>query len=209
MDLAAQLNAIKETTITELVRRTVRSDTADVVDWKHQAIHSGGGASTGGIFRFFGSGVDRGTSISWSLILKALCAPDIVGGPSDWGLWNREALAYGSDALDDLPGGIAAPRCLGITEFVSEGTWLWLEDLGDELRSPWPLVVWRSTARRLGHFNGAYLAGRHLPAYQWLSKEWLITLIMTKSSITVYINNNIFMKCLSPFCSTSKSEKNK
>src|SRR5207237_402832 len=80
----------------------------------------------------------------------------------------REALAYASGLLDDLPGGIAAPRCFAVEERTDESCWLWLEEVGDRHGSRWPLSQYARAARALGRFNGAYLAGRALPAYPWL-----------------------------------------
>jgi hypothetical protein len=81
-------------------------------------------------------------------------------------------LAYASGLLDDLPGGLAAPRCLGVTERPGPGVWLWLEEITDAAGA-WPLARFAAAARRLGAFNGAYLTGRPLPDTPWLSRRWL------------------------------------
>lgn len=78
-------------------------------------------------------------------------------------------LVYQSDLHADLPGGLAAPRCLGITEQVAEEFWLWLEDLGEEEEPAWPLERYALAARHLGEWNGAYLVQRPLPPQPWLS----------------------------------------
>jgi hypothetical protein len=51
--------------------------------------------------------------------------------------------------------------------------WLWLEDVGDELGTRWPVEHYGIVARHLGRFNGAYLMGRSIPSYPWLtSRGW-------------------------------------
>jgi hypothetical protein len=82
--------------------------------------------------------------------------------------WEREALAYQSGLLENMPGGLSAPRCLAITRRPGNELWLWLEQVSDRYGKSWPLDQFARAARCLGRFNGAYLAGRPRPAYQWL-----------------------------------------
>ena len=55
--------------------------------------------------------------------------------------------------------------------------WIWLEEVADTVGAPWPLARYGLAARHLGGFNGAYLVGRPVPAYPWLSRNWLRSLI--------------------------------
>jgi hypothetical protein len=82
--------------------------------------------------------------------------------------WEREALAYQTGLLEDLPGGLTAPRCLALTRRPGDQLWLWLDEARDRYGPRWPLEQYASAARCLGRFNGAYLAGRRLPTYPWL-----------------------------------------
>ncbi len=66
------------------------------------------------------------------MVLK-VCPPE--GDDGDLAAWDaprREALAYASGFLDQLPGPLVAPRCLGLTEFPDGSVWLWLEEIVDE-----------------------------------------------------------------------------
>ena len=94
-------------------------------------------------------------------------------GEGDWNYWKREAMAYRSGLLDDLPGGIAAPRCLGVEELADGIVRLWLEDVAPANDVPWSLDRYALAARHLGQFNGAYLVERSLPDAPWLSTNWL------------------------------------
>jgi hypothetical protein len=171
-EFEAQLAAIDHATLTPLVRCVLSSETVEVIDWDRQQLHGGaGGASS--IYRFSGRGHDQGEAASWSLILKAVRAPSEAEDPSSPRYWKREPLAYKSGLLDDLPGGVAAPRCFGVAEWPGEGVWLWLEDVTDEVGPRWPLEHYGVVARQFGQFNGAYLAGRPLPPYPWLSRGWV------------------------------------
>jgi len=109
--------------------------------------------------------------VRWSLVLKILDAQpdsDIAGSH----YWRREAEAYQSGLLDNLPAGLAAPRCFGVTEYANESCWLWLEDIADDI-GYWPLERYRLAAYHLGRFNAMYLTSRPLPTEPWLSASWI------------------------------------
>jgi hypothetical protein len=133
----------------------------------------GGGEGAAGL-----PAADRRGRLRWSLILKVLRPPDGSGRPahalrpSHHQYWKREALAYASGLLSDLPGGIAAPRCPAVAEQADGSVWVWLEDLGDVAGEQWPMSQYGLVARRLGRFNGAYLCQRPLPDAPWLSRRW-------------------------------------
>jgi len=168
----AQLAAIDLATLTPLMQSALGSETAEVIDWKCEQLHSGAGVGSA-IYRFSGSGRDRGQIVRWSLILKTLC-PQVPGDdPSAWNYYRREGDAYQSGWLDDLPGGLAAPRCLGVVELPDGTCWIWLEDVADEIGVHWPLEHYGVVARHAGRFNGAYLAGWRQPSGPWLSSGWL------------------------------------
>ena len=172
MGSADPLHTLERSAITPLVRRAMHSPTVEVSEWSVNPIHSGDGEGLG-VYRFFGTGEDRGQPVGWSLILKAFGAPAEGGEEGDWNYWKREAMAYRSGLLDDLPGGIAAPRCLGVEELADGIVRLWLEDVAPANEEPWPLHRYALAARHLGHFNGAYLVERSLPDAPWLSSNWL------------------------------------
>jgi hypothetical protein len=74
--------------------------------------------------------------------------------------------------LDDLPGGFAAPRCLGEVKAADGTTWAWMTPMSDGAIGSWDLGHFALVARQLGRFNGAYLAGRPLPIADWVSRQW-------------------------------------
>jgi hypothetical protein len=57
-------------------------------------------------------------------------------------------------------------------EYVDGTNWIWMEDIRDAVGT-WSLEDYRGVARCLGQFNGAYLVGKPLPDYPWLSRRWL------------------------------------
>ena len=109
----------------------------------------------------------------WSLILKTLYPAEENSDVSAWNYYKREADAYQSGWLEDLPGGLAAPRHFGVIEHPDGTCWLWLEEVKDEIGSRWPLEHYNLVARHLGQFNGVYLVDRPLPDWPWLSSNWL------------------------------------
>ncbi len=116
-----------------------------------------------------GTDAIRARRLPWSLILKVVVSA-MHGGDPQGG--TRERLAYQSGLLDDLPGGLAAPRCFGVVEQEDGSFWIWLEEIVEEV-DKWTPEHYGLAARHLGQFNGAYLAGKPLPSEPWLSKGWL------------------------------------
>jgi hypothetical protein len=167
----AQLAAIDKTTLTPLVQNALGSKNVEVVDWECEQLHGGIGEGTA-IHRFAGQGSDRGQTISWSLILKTLCPAEDNTNVSKWSYYKREADAYQSGWLADLPGGLAAPRCFGVLDHPDGTCWIWLENVEEEIGSQWPLEHYGIVARHVGRFNGAYLVDEPQSGWAWLSSNW-------------------------------------
>ena len=169
----AQLQSVNQAALTPIVRRALGSETVEVTYWDYQQIHGGIGGGVGGtaIYRFAGQGHDQDKAVPWSVILKVLWA-QADSDVSDCYYWRREADAYRSGWLDDLPGGLAAPQCFGTVEHPGDACWLWLEEVVDEI-GRWPVEHYGLAARHLGQFNGAYLAEESSPSWPWLSSGWL------------------------------------
>jgi Phosphotransferase enzyme family len=190
----SELDTIDQATLTPLVRRARSSATIEIIDWRYSQVHGGAGDVGGGlsgIYRFVGRGFDQGEIISWSLILKITGASTANDDPSDPRYWKREMLAYQSGRLDDLPGGLAAPRCFDIVERSDREAWLWLEDISDEIGARWPLEHYGLVARHLGQFNGAYLHSYPLPSDPWLSRGWLRALVYRAEPGIVQLRNSL------------------
>src|SRR6476620_7454597 len=112
---------LDRSTLTGLVRRTEGSDAVELADWHVQTMKPGLGPATGGVYRLAGTGWDGGSQVDWSLVLKVvrLGASALSQSFSEVEhvlYWKREALAYRSGLLDDLPGGITAARCYAVVE---------------------------------------------------------------------------------------------
>jgi hypothetical protein len=149
------------------------SKTLKVADWHYQAIHAGIGGGVGGthLYRFAGSARDLDETVRWTLILKILNAQSDADSASSH-YWRREAEAYRSGLLDELPSDLAAPRCFGVIEYANESCWLWLEDVIDDI-GRWPLERYGLAAYHLGRFNGQFVTTRRLPTWPWLSASWI------------------------------------
>ena len=50
---------------------------------------------------------------------------------------------------------------------------MWLEEVGGIRGQDWNLHHYRRAARHLGQAQGEFAAGRELPPYPWLSRDWL------------------------------------
>ena len=165
---------IDATMLTAPVRQALGSLTAVILQWEHEPVsYINTEKSNLGLHRFKGTAQVQGEVRPWSIVLKAVRAPVNATDPSHWNYHRREILAYQAGLLADLPGGLLAPRCLGITEHPEGVCWLWLEDLRDSASRSWSLAEYGLAARHLGRFNGAYAAGHPLPTLPWLSQNWL------------------------------------
>jgi hypothetical protein len=129
--------------------------------------------------------------VPWSLILKTLYPAEENSDVSAWNYYKREADAYQSGWLEDLPGGLAAPRHFGVIEHPDGTCWLWLEEVKDEIGSRWPLEHYNLVARHLGQFNATYLVERHPPSWPWLSSGWLRRYIALSSPTIPLIRNSL------------------
>jgi hypothetical protein len=166
------VQAIDRATVAGVVRAALGS-AAELADWHVESINPGMGWATGAMYRVTGSALLDQQLVSWSSILKVLSLTassfNQASREIDHPLyWEREALAYQSGLLDDLSGGVTAPRCLIVTRGPGDTLWLWLEEAREQYGPRWPLDQYARAARCLGRFNGAYLAGRPMPAHPWL-----------------------------------------
>ena len=161
---ASGLSGVGAATLLAPMVRSLLDEPAAVVTAGWSCRPLGGGASEGiGLYRVTGSARVGGATHPWALVCK-VCSPANGTDPAAWDYSLREPLAYGSGLLAPaaLPGGLA-PRYLAVEAQPDGTTRLWLEDCHDTNPGPWPLDRYALVARRLGHFNGAYLAGAPCP----------------------------------------------
>ena len=186
----AELAGLDRATLAPLVQSALNSETAEVIDWECVQLHGGAGIGTA-IYRLAGQGRDQGQIVPWSLILKTLHPQGPADDPSAWNYYKREADAYQSGLLADLPGSLAAPRCFDVIEHEDGSCWIWLEDVEDQVGSHWPLEQYGLVARHLGQFNGAYLVDRPLPSWPWLSSRWLRQVIESSTSALPLLRDSL------------------
>jgi len=163
-----KLKTIDSVMLNPLVRQSLDRGETEVIDWKYETLH--GGSFNSEIYRFSGNARHRGEVLPWSLILKIIHSPNGEDDPNSLGYCKREALAYQSGLLDELPGIICAPRCFGLVEQSSLEIWLWIEEIVDELSGSWSLDQYGNVARHLGLFNGVYFEKQSLITQPWLAK---------------------------------------
>jgi hypothetical protein len=152
---------IDRTALTDPVRRALNDPRVQVESWTATPLGGGFAMPAGGILRLAGTCSDGLSVRPWTLVLKEIVPPGgdsiVPDDPSEFSNWRREPLAYASGLLDDLPGGLVAPRCYGVEERPDGRYWLWLEDVGAIDVLDWTLETYALAARHLGAFNGACL----------------------------------------------------
>ncbi|MHB8577794.1 MAG: protein kinase family protein [Dehalococcoidia bacterium] len=162
---------ISDTEVLDVARRLLNAGEAVVTTWRIDPIaYRVVNPVSAGLFRVSGVALGAADRAIWSAVLK-LVRP---GGqsslaPESVDYWRRESLVYASDLLAGLPEGFRAARCFGVNDRPDGTAGIWLEDVRDRFDRRWPLSHYPPVARHIGRFNGAYLAGRPLPADPWLS----------------------------------------
>jgi hypothetical protein len=176
--------------LTDLVQKALDQPALQITDWKAITLH--GGLEAGStVFRFQGQARDAGESIPWSLILKSVKSTEKAREPDGIWYWKREALAYQSGMLHHLPGGnVTAPACYSVEEQPDGSLWLWLEDVEDDIGSPWPIEQYAVAARHLGQFNGAYLTEQAIPSSPWVTHNWLRMYVEHAAPMVEFIHKN-------------------
>jgi hypothetical protein len=158
-------------TLAPILRRLLGPDARLVGSPHGRPLHGGFGGQ--GLYRFTGEARTRDGVRPWSAVLK-VCPPESEeSDPAAWDAPQREAFAYRSGFLDQLPGPLVAPRYLGLTDRLDGSSWLWLEEIVDACPGPWSSDRYVLAARHLGRFNGAFLAVGDLADHAWLSRNWL------------------------------------
>ena len=169
-------DALDWATRTDLVRAALRNGAAEIASWSEE--EAGGGASGSQLFRIRGEARAGGALVPWRFVLKVLNHQgegwqESSTDPRAWDYWKREWLAYQDPLLQQMRGGLRAPRCLGTGEQGEAAVWMALEDLSELDQRPWPESRFGIVSRHLGEFNGSFLAGPAMPSPSWLSRDWL------------------------------------
>lgn len=172
-DFLEQLKAIDQATLTEVVRKDQDCPDLVIIDWRVEPLsHEKIISTTGGLFRFSGLAEVKQRKQPWTVVLKCINNPKSgKQEPREWSYWQREAKAFGSGFLKQLPPGIRAPRCYGAIE-QDDGVWLWLEYISEATGQEWSLDCFQRSAQKLGYFQGAYLCGTPLIDRPWLSQSF-------------------------------------
>lgn len=162
------IESIELDTLLPVVQSAYSDQITSVDDWTCTQLSGGIGGGT--IYRF--SGHANSDTMDWSVILKVLRPAGEKADLAGWSYYRREADAYRSGWLDNLPGCLGAPRHLGITDFAGDACGLWLEDLRDSL-GQWTMEDYGLAAYDIGQFNGAYLTSTPLLQQSWMSQNWI------------------------------------
>jgi hypothetical protein len=161
-----------------LARQATGREDLRLEGWQVQKI-IGGIEQGSAVLRLSGEGYSAGESVPWTMILKIIRpGPTNSASPQGSHYWQREPCYYRSEIFTDLPGGLRAPNCYAVLEQPDDGYWLFLEDVRDLYNLPtpdhgWPIEYYRTAARCLGQFNGAYLNGKPIPEADWIPRQWL------------------------------------
>jgi len=161
-----QLNA---DSLRPIVGRALGCEVDEVIRWDSTLLKGSWEGAGNLVARVTGAAVAGGRELGWSIILKI---PRPVRPEVD--PWQREPLFYGSGVLEDLPGPMSAPRCLGVEHPPGDEPWIWMTDVSGPAGKDWPMARFYRALEHLGEFQGAYLCDSPLPDYGWFDTSgWL------------------------------------
>lgn len=146
--------------------------TADTTGWvADPLVETAVVSATAGVWRIHADG--------WSVVVKRLQLSasgndrwQAGADPGHWLYWRREALAFDSDVLTLLTGGIRSPSCYGVFDRDDGTVDVWLEDVSGSPARNWETGRFAEAARQLGVAQGT-IARLGPPAEPWLSRNWL------------------------------------
>jgi hypothetical protein len=174
--------ALDPEVVASVARAALDVPTTQLEEWSVERITAGIGDATAGTFRVTGTARVGGETRRWSAVLKVIHpgwshdaearAARADADPGTWRNWQREALLYRSGVVAGVPGGFAPARCLRV-DVEARRAFLWLEEVREDEPQPWPAARLRLAAQQLGRFQGAFAAGRPLPAEPWFPRDWL------------------------------------
>lgn len=190
MQINAPDQEVSQGYLTDLVQKALDRPALQVMDWKVDPL-LGGLEWDSAVFRYQGTAQEAGESVPWSLILKAVRSTPRASEPGGIRYWKREALAYQSGLLHRLPGGqITAPASYDVRELPDGSMWIWMEDVKEDIPTPWPIEQYALVARHLGQLNGAYLVGQAFPDQPWVTRNWLRKYVENAAEMSEFIRGH-------------------
>jgi hypothetical protein len=180
---------IKPARLCEIVSLMLGIHSIKLREWHCEPIH-GGVELTNAIFRCHGLADSGDKVLHWSLIAKMTSKDTHNDHPDGYRYWRREALAYQSGFLQNMPKYLSAPKLYAVDEDQDKTILIWMEDLTDDFQRIWTLEVYEKMAFQLGLFNGSYLTKRDLPDEDWMTHDWLRKYVENAAPAITYITKN-------------------
>ncbi len=143
----------------------------ELAAWTWQPVAGGLGGQ--GVYRVAGSALVDGVATTWSVVVKVLRGDGSDTDPAAETYWLREREVIQSGLLDGVEGGVSTPLCLAVEDVAADETWLWFEEVEDDIPYPWAPETWAEVARQFGRWQGKYVVGKPLPTHEWLYTGFL------------------------------------
>ena len=171
------------------LKRSFHDPKLSLIDWQITRI-TGGVDAGSTIYRLSGKAESKGQEKNWSMIMKQIQTEEAFSDPNSFHYWKREIQVYQSKMIDHLPGNFSTPKIYSIQKNPDGSYCIFMEDVQDEFRHPWPISQFIDTAYQLGRFNGAYLVDKSLPDDRWVSRNWLRKYLIYATPMVDFIKQN-------------------
>jgi hypothetical protein len=175
VNVTSRLAWLDAAALTPVVRSALGRADLTVTTWDHEVVKAESRPDGRLVCRVTGMArADGCEDLPWSVFLKVPNATHTHRDALYREPFQREVLLYESGLLDDLPGGIVAPRLLGVTRRADDQPCMWLQDVTGLPALQWPLERFGHLARQFGRMQGAFLASGPPPDLPWLETgHWL------------------------------------
>jgi len=159
------------------VARALGCASVEIQQRRHELVHGSWEGKGNLVVRCSGTAQADGTERDWAIYLKIPRPRDPARDEVQ-----REPLLYGSGVLDDLPGPIEAPHCLGVEDVEGDEPWIWLQEAAGTTGLDWGRDRVMQALGHLGEFQGAYLCDVRLPPHSWIDRSYLVRREMSGDS---------------------------
>ena len=167
--MSTRRDKLSSRNLVPFVGRALSCESVEILEWHQEVMHGSWEGTANLVVRFSGTALADALKQDWAIYLKI---------PRPWDpardVVQREPLLYRSGVLDDLPGPIEAPRCLGVEEVEGDEPWIWLEEVDGVMGFDWQMDRIMRVFGHLGEFQGAYLCHTRLPPCKWMDRSYLV-----------------------------------
>jgi hypothetical protein len=171
--IGEKMRSVDPTLLQTIVSKACSDPEMRIMDWDAEVLNNQGVMNTEGLWRFHGTGItDKGEPQDWQVVLKYLTDIKEPDDPHTWWSGRRDALAYESGLLAQLPKSVKSPRCYAVWKHP-DAWWIWLEYIHEDTDRYWTITDHTFVADSLGRFYAELLSKPPTTEAPWMCANHL------------------------------------